>query len=259
MSGNANASLEKVLERFKSRDIPAVIAECVQLRIPASWPASQWNLANRALAYAQTGTLSVRGFHQWQEVGRRVQKGAKAVYIWAPWICTKIDEKTGEKKRFLRGFIPIAVFPEAATEGDPLTETFEPAELPPLYDVAERFGVTVFYTPTPDDRLADFQPGQINLGTTDPHVFWHELAHAAHHQVEAEFHVLDQGYKETVAEFTACVLASLYGQDYFGMSYRYLEMFSGDDPLRAVMRAMGDIEKVISLIMSVSTEVDYAH
>ena len=257
MNANAKAALEKVLEKFKSGDMPAVIADCAQLRIPASWPSSKWSLINRILAYAQADTLSVRGFHQWEEVGRRVKKGAKAIYIWAPWMHTKIDEKTGEKKHFLRGFMPIAVFPEAATEGDPLTETFEPIELPPLYDVAERFGVAVFYTPTGPDRLADFRPGQINLGTTDPHVFWHELAHAAHHANETEFHVLDNGYKETVAEFSACVLAAMYGYDYTAMSYRYLEMFSGDDPLRAVMRAMGDVEKVIALVTS-SVEVDYA-
>ena len=58
MNENAKAALDKVLEKFKSGDIPAVIADCVRLRIPASWPSSKWSLINRTLAYAQAGTLN---------------------------------------------------------------------------------------------------------------------------------------------------------------------------------------------------------
>jgi putative alpha-1,2-mannosidase len=87
------------------------------------------------------------------------------------------------------------------------------------------------------------------MGTDDPRVFWHELAHAAHEATDAEYKSRSSQYKEIVAEFTACVLAALYGFDYSGTSWEYLKMFS-PDPLKAIMKAGHHIDQVLNLILT---------
>jgi antirestriction protein ArdC len=203
-------------------------------------------MGNKFLAYAQARTLNIRGFQQWKEVHRQVKKGEHSIYIWAPRMVK--DEKEEEKTKLI-GFRPIAVFPIETTDGEPLKEEMTPHQLPPLFEVADRLGVTVKFQPVIPDRLGDCGHNLINLGTDDPRVFWHELAHAAHQAIDAEYSNRSATYKETVAEFTACVLAALYGHDYTGTTWAYLKMFSSD-PLKSIMIAGRHVEKVLNLVLS---------
>jgi len=52
-----------------------------------------------------------------------------------------------------------------------------------------------------------------------------------------------------IAEFSACVIASLYGYDYSGNAWHYISM-SDKDPLRAVTAALTAAEKVLNLILA---------
>jgi putative alpha-1,2-mannosidase len=157
-------------------------------------------------------------------------------------------EEKGEEITQLIGFFPVSVFPIETTEGEPLKEEMTPRQLPPLFEVAARLGVTVTFQPVTPDRLGDCGHGKINLGTDDPRVFWHELAHAAHEATDPEYKTRSSQYKEIVAEFTACVIANLYGYDYTGTTWEYLKMFSSD-PLKAIMKAGHHIDKVLNLIL----------
>ena len=246
MSPNAEKAIQGVIEKFQTGHLAAIV-QIARFQIPESWPASKWSFGNKLLAYLQSHTLNIRGYRQWQEVKRQVKKGAHSVYIYSPHMVKK--EKDGEEQRILIGFLPIAVFPIETTEGAPLPDDMTPRELPPLFDVATRLGIAVQYQPVGPDRLGDFGHGEINLGTDDPRVFWHELAHAAHAATDAEYQTRTSAYKETVAEFTACVLANLYGYDYTGTTWEYLKMFS-PDPLKAIMKAGQHIDNVLNLILA---------
>jgi len=245
MTPNSERAMQEVIEKFKTGDLSEII-RIAAFKIPESWPSSRWTMGNKMLAYVQARTLNARGYQAWREVKRQVKKGAHAIYIWAPRMVKK--EEDGEDKTILTGFLPIAVFPITTTEGEPLPDDWTPRELPPLFDVAARLGVAVNFQPVGPDRLGDCGRGEINLGTDDPRVFWHELAHAAHQATDAEYSNRSATYKETVAEFTACVLAALYGYDYTGTTWEYLKMFSSD-PLKAIMKAGHHIDQVLNLIL----------
>lgn len=248
MTPAAEKAMQEVIEKFKTGELSELI-KIAAFEIPASWPSARWSMGNKMLAYVQARTLNARGYQAWKLVKRQVQRDAHSIYIWAPRLVTDKKEKKTDQHPTLIGFFPVAVFPISATEGEPLKEDMTPRHLPPLYDVAARLGVTVKFQPVTPDRLGDCGRGQINMGTDDPRVFWHELSHAAHEATDPEFKTRSSQYKEVVAEFTACVIANLYGYDYSGSSWEYLSMFS-PDPLKAIMKAGQHIDAVLDLILT---------
>jgi hypothetical protein len=251
MTPNAEKAMQEVIQKFQTGELSELI-KIAAFEIPASWPSSKWSMGNKMLAYVQARTLNARGYQAWKEVKRQVQKGAHSIYIWAPRMVKK--EEKGEEKAQLVGFFPVAVFPIEATEGEPLQEDLTPRELPPLFDVATRLGVIVKFQPLAPDRLGDCGHDLINLGTDDPHVFWHETAHFCHKKIDPDYESRTSSYKEVVAEFTACVIANIYGYDYTGTTWQYLTMFSSD-PLKAIMKAGHHIDQVLNLILGKPEEV----
>jgi len=251
MTPAAEKAFQVVLEKFQTGELSALV-KVATYKIPASWPSAKWSLGNKMLAYMQARTLNIRGYRQWQDAKRQVKKGAHSIYIWSPRMISKEEE--GEKKSILTGFLPIAVFPIEQTEGEPLPDDWTPRQLPPLADVAAKLGVTVSYQPTAPDRLGDCGHGKIILGTDDPRVFWHELAHAAHAATDPAYKDRSPEYKEVVAEFTACALAAVYGQDYTGNAWQYIQHFA-KDPIQAVMKASHHIEQILTLILPDDTPI----
>ena len=77
-----------------------------------------------------TETNDARGFRQWQEVGRHVKEGAKAITILAPRFIKKHQENGEDGKVILVGFLSVPVFRVEDTEGDPLD--YQKIELPEL-------------------------------------------------------------------------------------------------------------------------------
>src|SRR4030067_153556 len=100
-------ALERVVQRFKEGDIPEAIAYSM-FPIP-NIPASRWSLLNRTLMFI-SGTSDARGYRQWQEVGRHVKKGSKAITILAPRFIRKQTEEDEEAKSILVGFLSVPVF-----------------------------------------------------------------------------------------------------------------------------------------------------
>jgi hypothetical protein len=89
---------------------------------------------------------------------------------------------------------------------------------------------------------------KIRLATHDEHVFFHELAHAAHNTFETKSDAGQDPHREAVADLTACILMELYGlRDDTGNTWKYISHYS-NDPLRAIMKALGDVEKVLDVI-----------
>ncbi len=74
---------------------------------------------NAALIFAQDDKASlVKGYRQWEKLGRQVRKGEKAIKILAPLLKKVEDEETGEEKKVCYGYRYVNVFDIRQTEGD---------------------------------------------------------------------------------------------------------------------------------------------
>lgn len=217
-------------------------------------------LHNRWLAALQSGTPDCRGFRQWEQVGRKVKKGSKAVFILSP--CTKKVEDAGEEKYICYGFRATPVFSADDTDGAPLT--YETLETPnfPLLDVAARLGVDV--SAIPGDMCGDahgwYSPAKnaIKLASSDHIVFYHELVHAAHdrymQQKNKKLNGGQDARQEIIAEFGAEVLAALFGtnKDTSGNSYQYIERYAsqnGQTVIDACLSVLHEAAEVLTIIL----------
>jgi len=249
-------TLEGVLERFKSGDLPETIALAVYPTF--NIPCSNWSLLNRFVTIL-SGTEDARGFRQWKEVGRYVKKGAKAFCILAPKMkkSKKENEEGQEEERYyLAGFLGVAVFRVEDTEGDPLD--YEQLELPslPLLEVAEAWGINTRPVSGGFGFYGRFSPdwNSICLASPEESIFFHELSHAAHHKVKPL--VGGQHWnQEIVAELSAAVLCQLVGkkQENPAQHYRYIERYArtaGRDPIKACLEVFSETEKVLNLILA---------
>jgi hypothetical protein len=87
----------------------------------------QYSLSNAALIAAQDPDARfVRGYNQWIEMGRQVEAGESAIYIWVPYMKTADDEEEADEhgvdvgETYLAGFGTGAVFAWHQTK--PITE-----------------------------------------------------------------------------------------------------------------------------------------
>lgn len=253
----ADQALAEILELFDSGELPARIAETVIARAEGDSPSAAWSLGNQLLM-VMAGTADARGFRQWEEVARHVKRGSKAFYILAP--CTRkvreADTETGEERErvIVTGFKGVPVFRLEDTEGEPVERPdYQPAEFPPLFDVAERLGVSVEYVPYVDRLRGYYAPAQerIVLCSHDVRVFFHELAHAAHERVNGALKGGQVPSQEIVAETVAATLCRLYGFDgYVASGAEYIRGYAnGKGPAQAAMRVLGDVQKILALIL----------
>jgi len=251
LSKRAQESLEKVLAQFQSGDL-SPITNVARIQLSEIAPASKWSLSNKVLAYSQAGELDCRGFRQWEQVNRTVKKGERAIYIFRPVMVKTNEEGSEEKKEKLTciGFSAIPVFAASSTEGEYQLDEYTPVTYPPLYEVAQKMGVSIEYSPTASDKLGDCQidGNKIRLGSHDVRIFFHELAHAIHARIDGKLKPGQQVGQETVAEFTSAVLMNLYGYtDSTGNAWDYISSYS-HDPLLAITKALGTVEKVLKVL-----------
>ncbi|MDE1813814.1 MAG: M48 family peptidase [Thaumarchaeota archaeon] len=244
--------LGNLVKLFSSQELPEM---CKQVFIQNVGPSRKWSLGNR-LVMLLHGTADARGYRQWQESGRYVEKGAKAFYILAPMIRHKkvVNEEGKEDDvKFPVGFIGIPVFRYEDTDGKPV-EAYQPTKLPPLLDVAEKFGVKVEYGPTISGEGGSYNlvTNVIKLSQENPDTFFHELAHKAHSTFENLKPVQDPE-QETVAQLSACVLAKMYGYDATTFSWNYIASYAEEKSPEAIgricMRVLSKVQKVITLIL----------
>lgn len=251
---------EKIIEMFRTGNIPPAIARTVIARDNGERPSNNWSLGNRILMLA-SGTNDARGYKQWKEVGRQVNKGAKALYILAPITKTvRVKDESDEEKEkvinIIRGFRGIPVFRYEDTEGEEIIyPDYKPPELPPLIEVAERYGVTVKYSPFTARFYGYFQPGTqtIMLCTHDVKTFFHELSHAVHNRIKPLKGGQHAG-QEIVAETCAAVLCEMYGYEgYIYHGYQYIMHYSRekskDGVINEIFKVMNDVQEVLRLIL----------
>lgn len=270
---HAKDALNRILLMFETGDLPAAISRTMIIPPPGyERPCDKWSLGNKIIMLI-SGTTDARGYKQWQKVGRHVKKGAKAFHILAP--CTRkakkmvVDEETGEEKEevytAITGFRFIPVFRYEDTEGDSLPEfDFDPPELPPLRDVAKKFGINeVIYSPGDGTSYGFYAWGdgkkRIVLHTHDIKTWFHELGHAVH----ATFKELKNGQQsdqEIVAEIFAAVMCELHGvQGYHAHAWEYVKHYSDSEPqkaLHAIFKILSDVEECLDRVFSIESTLE---
>ena len=129
-----------------------------------------------------------------------------------------------------------------------------PSTLPPLANVAEKWGVTIQYRPTSEGEYGGFSQtkNSIYLSTDDQSTFWHELAHKAHSKIETLKGGQDPE-QEAIAQLTAAVLGRMYGHNVDGYTFDYIGAYAGERSTEQVakmcMKVMSKVEKVLKLIL----------
>ncbi|KPV42679.1 ArdC-like ssDNA-binding domain-containing protein [Alicyclobacillus ferrooxydans] len=251
---------QRLLAMWESGDLPQAVAHTMLKRKSGDRPSDSWSLANQILTFIN-GTEDARGFRQWEQVGRHVLKGSKAIYILGP-VARKIKEKnteTGEEeeKTIITGFKSIPVFRIEDTEGKAIEDSrpdYTPPVMPPLMNVAKAWGIDVKYQGGNTRYYGAYYPGKdaIVLCTHDVTTFFHELSHAAHHRIRPLKGGQDST-QEIVAETSAAILCLMYGYEgYVSKARDYVAHYAKMEPqecTKAVMRAISDIEKVLTMII----------
>ncbi len=158
-------------------------------------PSDSWSFFNR-LIMLMNETADARGFRQWQKIGRRVKKGAKAFYILAP-IRKKVPVKIRREEEIVNengevevvvieetilveklvGFKPIPVFRYEDTEGEPLPEENFNIEIPYEFNgIIEELGLKVETTAFRNYYgTYNLKTRTIKLASPELIVFLHEL------------------------------------------------------------------------------------
>jgi antirestriction protein ArdC len=256
MAQNVRETLNSILEAFESGNIPEAIAYSM-FPIP-DLPSSKWSVLNRITIFL-AGTADARGFRQWTEAGRHVKKGAKAIYILVPrMIKRETASETGEpeEQEVLAGFMGRPVFRVEDTEGEPLD--YEQIELPPLplMERAKEWGLSVKAVPVNYQYHGYFsqEKHEIGLACKDEAVFFHELAHCAHHRLVGDLRTVPPWEKEVVAELAASALCRIVGKEssYLGNSFQYIRHYAeqeGLSPVKACLKVINQADAVLTAIL----------
>lgn len=296
-----------VLELFNSSDLPQALTRAVFPKVGK--PMSAWSISNKLIcavdwiiqthkeAYKKLDTAKkrgeflgkhiaeafekadYRGFNQWKEKQRRINKGSHASYILAPMfrkgfkkykmvdgkkVYVKGEEAKGkdvstEQFQYIYGFKGIPVFRSEDTTGKPIVN--KELKLPqlPYMPVAKFLGIKVIPTSFNGQAYGSYNPTYkvITLSTPEQNTFFHELAHAVDDYIMIQ--KTGKGLKggqhadqEIVADFTGSVLAYMIGyriKESVSKTKDYVTHYAqGKDPSEAVVMLLGRIEKIIDFI-----------
>ena len=226
-----------------------VIIECPDV------PARDWSWGNQLITGIFGGWDS-RGFRQWKKAGRRVKKGAKALYILVPLIKDEVDAD-GEKSSHLYGFKSCPVFRAQDTltaEGEDIPIEYEytnrPDSLPDLARVGKGLGCSVEYTGSRHGEAGSYCPGlnEIRLCTPDETTLFHEIAHKID-DVMTGLEQKDRERQECVAQLSAECIARLYGRKTdTKYTVKYIQGWSGKEGKDLGLYLYGILGRVAKIV-----------
>ena len=256
MAQNVRETLKTILGAFESGNIPEAVAYSM-FPIP-DLPSSNWSVLNRITIFL-SGTADARGFRQWNDAGRHVKRGAKAIHILVPRMIKRgipCEAGEAEEEEILSGFMARPVFRVEDTDGDPLD--YQQLECPqlPLMERAKEWGLTVKAVPGNYQYHGYFCQAkqEIGLASRDETVFFHELAHCAHHRTVGDLRTVPPWEKEVVAELAAAAMAKMVGKDskHLGSSYQYIQHYAEQEclsPVKACLKVISQTEAVLTAIL----------
>lgn len=234
---------------------------------------NNYSLNNLFLIVAQKKDASaVASFNAWKKLGRHVQKGQKALKIWAPYQVTRKDEKgqpvldkKGQEVKDTR-FRLVPVFDVSQTEGKELPKPVYELEgthqdYANLYRAAKETaaakGVLLEISKEPKEEHGYYSPAEnkivIRAGMSERETLstiFHEMAHADLHNPKAlEGQKLTRTNKELQAESVAYVVANHYGLDTSSYSFGYLANWSKEPD------SLADLEAQLSIVQKEAADL----
>lgn len=234
---------------------------------------NNYSLNNLFLIVAQKKDASaVASFNAWKKLGRHVQKGQKALKIWAPYQVTRKDEKgqpvldkKGQEVKDTR-FRLVPVFDVSQTEGKELPKPVYELEgthqdYANLYRAAKETaaakGVRLEISKEPMEAHGYYSPTEnkivIRAGMSERETLstiFHEMAHADLHNPKAlEGQKLTRTNKELQAESVAYVVANHYGLDTSSYSFGYLANWSNEPD------SLADLEAQLSIVQKEAADL----
>lgn len=198
------------------------------------------------IASQRPGATFVAGYRRWQELGRQVRKGQKAIRIMAPIRrgrrqgdeeqVTESEEGKDQVEEPPVAFRVVHVFDQAQTDGKPLPQFAqvggEPGEAADsLKALVAQKGIELHYSDSLNGASGYSAGGRIVLknGMTPAEEFStmvHELAHEMLHQEKDKPE--DRKVRETEAEAVAFAVCQGIGLDASGASSDYVLLHGGD-------------------------------
>jgi len=249
MNNKTQTALKNVVNAFKTQKIPKAIA--FSMFPPANIPFSNWSLINRTICLL-SGTHDARGFKQWEKVGRSIKKGSKAIYILTPFF--KKDE---DENKMLSGFGCCPVFKIEDTQGEDVE--YKNIKLPKfsLLDKAKKMGITTKAISQNCVYVGSYSSKNkiIEIATSEEVVFFHELSHAAHDQIDNGLKSGQEPLQEIIAELSAqslCYLVGKSNNNTMGNSFRYIKQYAQKinmKPHAACIKVLHKVEQILNFIM----------
>jgi len=228
----------------------------------------RYSLGNVILiALQRSDATRVAGYRTFQQLGRQVRQGERAIRILAPIAYRKRkrrevredetvqrDDETDE----VLAFKPAAVFDVSQTDGEPLAEfarvNGDPAEhLLRLKDLVLSRGIMLEYTNRIGSAQGASGGGKIFLRTDlapaeEFSTLVHELAHEMLHQDKTE---RSKTVKETEAEAVAFVVCQAVGLECGTASSDYVQLYDGkkDTLLASLERIRSTAGEIIEAVL----------
>jgi len=226
----------------------------------------RYSYHNQLLIHVQFRNASrVAGFRKWNELGRKVLKGSKAIKILAPF-AKKVKEKdftTGEEKEVSRTYFwPVNVFDVSQTEGRELPKLDldvngddEQGLLDRLLKSCETQDIEVEFKELGVNGLYGYsRGGKIVIGSsqsanTKVNTLIHEIAHELTHY-SAEGKKFSKTEKEIQAEATVYVISKILGFE--SKSPNYLAFYASDK--NRILESLETISNTVKKILDFETK-----
>jgi antirestriction protein ArdC len=216
----------------------------------------RYSIGNALLIAAQRpDAVQVAGFKAWQELGRQVRKGERAIRIMAPMAIKERDaagDETGERRMLFRS---VPVFDIAQTAGEPLAEIpREPLtgdshadRIPVLEAYARSIGFSVDREDLPESCGGYCSAAQRRIVIATAHdsanavvrTLVHELAHA----LGIGYAEFGREVAEVITETCTVVVCGALGLDTSGESIPYIASWAEQD-LDAIKRHAEKVDQI---------------
>lgn len=200
-----------------------------------------YSFNNTLLIWFQNPEASyVKGFVDWNKMGRTVKKGSKAIKIFAPVIKTE-EDKEGNKKRYMVNVKITNVFDISQTEGQDVPALIqgiqgssEPAKfiinrIKELYPVKNIQGS--IYSAKGSTNGKDINVKELLSDNQRAKTLVHEVCHYKVDFIKDNPKKASRASKEVVAEGTAYVVCKYFGLDTSEYSFSYVKSWCGDTEL----------------------------
>ena len=222
----------------------------------------RYSMLNQTLAYSQlVGRDDVEigpiaSYKHWQELGRQVKKGSKAISLIMPVIVDKKDDagnKTDEKMQLF--IMRNNWFALSQTEGD----EYKPEEKSPNWNkdkALNELGITEIHFDYVDGNVQGYAQDQsiaVNPIAASPHkTRFHEIAHIVLGHTKENWlmdsETTPRDIKEVEAESCAYILCQLLGLSGAVESRGYIQNWldgRNEIPSKSAQRIFGAVDKIL--------------